>query len=352
MSALLREEISTLAEYTLPQHAYRIKLNQNENPFELPAAIKDEILARLREQQWSRYPAFVPAAQIQSLAGFTGWQGEGILVGNGSNELLQLIFMAVLERGQTVVLSQPTFTLYKILARGLAADVHDVPMRPDFTFDVEALIAATRKTRARLLVLCSPNNPTGSFLARSDLRRILDETEALVVLDEAYVHFAPETQSDLLKISERLIILQTFSKAMGAAGLRLGYGLMAPSLARDLAKLKLPYNVNIFTLTALEVLVARWDEVKGWIDVLKKERSRVHARLQGLNGISVFPSAANFLLFKSKARTPRELFVALLERGILIRDVSSYPMLERAMRVSIGTPEENEAFLDAMKEVV
>ena len=349
MSSLLREEISQLAEYSLSQHPFRIKLNQNENPFELPLPIKQEILSRLEGQQWSRYPAFVPSAQITALAEFVGWEEEGILIGNGSNELLQLIFMAVLERGLAVVLSQPTFTLYKILARGLAADVHDVMMKPDFTFDVNAIVRTAREAHARLIVLCSPNNPTGTFLPRADVRRILDETDALVVLDEAYVHFAPESQQELIRKYEKLVVLQTFSKAMGAAGLRLGYGLMAPSLARDLNKLKLPYNVNIFSLTALEVLLEQWDAVKGWIDVLKKERSRLHLRLQELKGIRVYPSAANFLLFETLERTPAEIFASLLEKGILIRDVSSYPLLGRAMRVSVGTPEENDEFLEAVK---
>ena len=335
MSSPLRPEIAGLAEYTLKQHPYRIKLNQNENPYDVPEAIKKEILDRLAAQRWSRYPAFIPSDQIRMLAEFAGWTPEGVLIGNGSNELLQLIFTAVLERGMPVVISQPTFTLYKILGRGLAADVREVPMTSDLSFDVPKLIDEARASRAKLIVLCSPNNPTGTFLQRSDVRRILEETESLVVLDEAYVHFAPETQAELLKRHERLIILQTFSKAMGAAGLRLGYGLMAPALARDLNKLKLPYNVNIFTLTALEVLLSRWESLRGWIDLLKKERARLHAGLQGRKGIKVYPSAANFLLFETFGKSPRQLFEALLEKGILIRDVSSYPMLARALRVTL-----------------
>ena len=352
MTELLRKEISSLAEYTLAQHAYRIKLNQNENPFELADTIKQEILDRLAKQDWSRYPAFFPDTQMRDLAKFVGWDRDGILIGNGSNELLQLILTAVLERGKTVVLSQPTFTLYGILARGLAADVRNIAMKKDLTFDVEEIVKNGRDESVRLILLCSPNNPTGTFLPRSDLLRILNATEALVVLDEAYVHFAPESQLELLKKYDRLVILQTFSKAMGAAGLRLGYGLMSPSLAHDLNKLKLPYNVNIFSLTALEVLLRRWAEIKGWIDVLKKERSRLHVRLQEFKGIKVYPSAANFLLFETFVKPPSQVFSELLERGILIRDVSSYPMLQNAMRVSIGTPAENDEFISALKEIV
>ncbi|HTY38473.1 MAG TPA: histidinol-phosphate transaminase [Bacteroidota bacterium] len=352
MTTYLRPEIESLAEYTLAQHPYRIKLNQNENPFELAGEIKEEILARLSDQKWSRYPPFVPEAQTKALARFIGWDYEGVLIGNGSNELLQLIFMAVLERGKAVVISQPTFTLYAILARGLAADVHNVLMRRDLSFDVNQIIATAKESRASLIMLCSPNNPTGTFLSRSDLCRILDGTDGLVVLDEAYVHFAPESQIELLKKYDKLVILQTFSKAMGAAGLRVGYAAMPPPLARNLNKLKLPYNVNIFSLTALEVFLERWTDIKSWIDVLKKERSRLHARLQEFKGIQVYPSAANFLLMETRRKLPSEIFKGLLERGILIRDVSSYPLLQHAMRVSIGTPPENDAFIDALKEIL
>ncbi len=352
MSAFLRTEIESLAEYTLAQHPYRIKLNQNENPFELADEIKQDILNRLLAQKWSRYPAFVPQTQLQALAAFIQWDPEGILIGNGSNELLQLIFMAGLERGRTVVISQPTFTLYGILARGLAANVCNVMMKKDLTFDVGQIISAAKENHAALIVLCSPNNPTGTFLPRADICRILDATDSLVILDEAYVHFAPESQLELLKKYDKLVVLQTFSKAMGAAGLRLGYGAMSPALARNLNKLKLPYNVNIFSLTAMEVFLERWSSIKAWIDVLKKERSLMHARLQEFKEVRVYPSAANFLLMETRRKPPAGIFAELLQRGILIRDVSSYPLLEHALRVSVGTPSENSAFIDALKEIL
>ena len=225
-------------------------------------------------------------------------------------------------------------------------------MTKGLQFDVQKIIHAANSTNARLIILCSPNNPTGTFLPRSDVRKIIEETTALVVLDEAYVHFAPESQIDLLKTHDRLIILQTFSKAMGAAGLRLGYAMMRPSLARDLAKLKLPYNVNIFTLTALNVILDRWSEVKIWIEVLKKERARLHAGMQALPNLSIYPSAANFLLMETHKRTPSEVFEKLLDQGILVRDVSSYPMLQHALRISVGTPEENGTFLAALEKSV
>ncbi len=249
---MIRPEIADLGAYSLKQYPHRIKLNQNENPFELPEAVKTEILERLTRASWSRYPSFVPAEQIARVAAFGGWMPEGTLLGNGSNDLLQLLFMSVLERGKTCVISQPTFTLYKILARGLGASVEEVPMTRDFGFDVDRIISAARSRSAEMVVLCSPNNPTGTLLGRDEVVSILEQTTGLVVLDEAYVQFAPGSLVDLLGKYDRLVVLQTFSKAMGAAGLRFGYAFCQPALAVNLNKLKLPYSINIFTLLAVD----------------------------------------------------------------------------------------------------
>lgn len=352
MKPLVRPEILDLAEYHLAQYPHTVKLNQNENPYELPQEIKNEVLERLAAAHWSRYPAFIPQEQIDLVAAFAGWEPAGTLLGNGSNDLLQLLFMSVLERGKTVVISQPTFTLYTLLARGLGADVRQVMMDRSLHFDIEAIIAAARETRAAMVVLCSPNNPTGTYLQEADVVRVLNATEGIVILDEAYVHFSPGSLSHLLKRYERLVVLQTFSKAMGAAGLRFGYALVAPSLAAQLNKIKLPYSVNIFTLIGAEVFIRRWDAIRGWIGKILQERERVRTSLAALPGVTVHPSEANFLLLEVHGTSPKEVFRHLAGKGILIRDVSSYPMLDRALRVTIGTPEENTAMLNGLREVL
>jgi histidinol-phosphate aminotransferase len=352
MSTLLRPEIATLAEYRLNQYPSRIKLNQNENPYELPPAIKEEIVRKLAAAQWSRYPAFVPKEQIAKVARFAGWQPDGTLIGNGSNDLLQLIFTCTLERGKTAVISQPTFTLYKLLTRSLGADLCEVPMSPGFSFDVDRIIETAQESHAGLVVLCTPNNPTGSCLTRDEVVRIVESTESLVVLDEAYVQFSGESRVELLEQYNRLVILQTFSKAMGAAGLRFGYALGDPALMRQLDKVKLPYSVNIFTLLAAETLIDHWGEINWWIGKLVSERERLRQALNRMPTIRVYPSGANFLLFETLVKGAPEVFRALAGQGILIRDVSSYPMLDRGLRVSIGTPEENDEFLKALRSAV
>jgi histidinol-phosphate aminotransferase len=352
MSALLRPGIERITEYRLDHRECRIKLNQNENPFDLPDEIKTEILRRVRAEHWSRYPEFVPRRQMEKVAQFTGWTAEGVLLGNGSNDLLQLLFMRALDQGRGVVLSQPTFTLYRLLAEAVGAPVVDVPMTGSFTLDTDSVIEAANAPGVAMLVLCSPNNPTGGQIPLSDVERILDSTGALVVLDEAYVHFAGASAVRLLSRYEHLVVLQTFSKAMGAAGLRFGYALLSPELARELTKVKLPYSVNIFTLCAAEVFIERWDDLKSWIGVLIAERRRLFAALEAMHGIRPYPSDANFIVFETLRKEPAEVFSSLLSRGILIRDVSRYPMLGRGLRVTVGTPEENSEFVNALREAV
>lgn len=349
---IFREEIVQLSEYSLKVFPSRIKLNQNENPYELPSTIKQQIIERLAAAEWSRYPAFIPQKQIEQVARFVGWKADGVLIGNGSNELLQLLLTCLLERGKSVVISQPTFTLYKLLARSLGATVSEVPMQMPFAFDVQRIIDTANDTKASLIILCSPNNPTGTLLTREEVRRIIESTQAVVALDEAYVQFARETQTSLLNECERLVIFQTFSKAMGAAGLRFGYLLAQPSIAKNLNKVKLPYNVNIFTLIAAEVLMENQETLRIAVDKLIAERERLHREMRKFGRLIVYPSSANFLLFESLQKSPQEIFDFLLKKGILIRNVSSYPMLERGLRVSIGTPEQNNEFLVALQEVL
>ena len=352
MKSPVRDTLSSLGEYHLSQYPHRIKLNQNENPYELPAEIKDEILRRFASLPWSRYPQFIPQEQIDLVARFAGWQPEGTLLGNGSNDLLQVIFAAVLEAGRCVVLSQPTFTLYKLLGKASGADVLDVPMLPGFLFDVDQIIETVRKVNASMVVICSPNNPTGTHLTEDEVKRIVESTESLVVLDEAYIQFAPSSRVRLLHDYDRLVILQTFSKAMGAASFRFGYALTSPQLARQLNKIKLPYSVNAFTLAAAEVLIDRWSRIQTWISILVGERERMYRALSSVNQVKVYPSAGNFLLFESLNKPPPAVFQSLLRSGILIRDVSSYPMLAQGLRVSMGKPEENDEFLCALREAL
>ena len=345
-SGVVKSEVREQAAYTLKHFKADVKLDQNENPYELPADLKKEVVDRVLSRPWGRYPEFVPAATIKTLSTFTGWPEDGILVGNGSNELIQASLTVTLGPGRRIAMPQPTFTLYKLMATALQADVKDVFLNPaDMSFDVDGLIEAART--ADVVVICTPNNPTGGLLERDALAAVLKQAKGLVLVDEAYHEFSGQTALPLLKEHRNLVVLRTFSKAMSMAGLRFGYMMAHPEIACEVNKGKLPYNVNIFTLAAAEVVIERRSVLKEAISTLIRERDRVAGELRKRRVIEVFPSRANYLLIRT-AKSARELFDGLYAQGILVRDVSSYPLLERCLRVSIGLPEENDRFLRAL----
>jgi histidinol-phosphate aminotransferase len=217
--------------------------------------------------------------------------------------------------------------------------------RENLTFDTDKLVQSARK--ADVVVICSPNNPTGNVFDREALVAVLKNARGIVLVDEAYHEFSGQTAVPLLSSHPNLVVLRTFSKAMSMAGLRFGYMMAHPEIAREIYKSKLPYNVNIFTLAAAEIILEKHDVLNRGIAALVRERDRVFAELQKRPAIHPFPSKANFILLKT-GKPPRELFDALYKQGVLIRDVSAYPLLEQCLRVSIGTPEENDRFLAAL----
>jgi histidinol-phosphate aminotransferase len=349
-SDVIKPEVRGLSAYTLAHFDADVKLDQNENPYELPLDLKREVVERVLRRPWGRYPEFVPASIIRTLAKFTGWAEAGILVGNGSNELIQASLMVTLGPGRAVAVPQPTFTLYKLMATTLQARVNEVFLDPErLTFDVDKLLEAART--AEVVVVCSPNNPTGNLLEREALVTLLKTAKGLVLLDEAYHEFSGQTAYSLLPDHRNLVVLRTFSKAMAMAGLRFGYMMAHPEIAREINKSKLPYNVNIFTLAAAELVIERRAALNQGIAALIKERDRLFGELQKRSAVSAFPSQANFILMRTP-KPARQLFDALYSRGLLVRDVSAYPLLDRCLRISIGTREENDRFLTALDQAL
>jgi histidinol-phosphate aminotransferase len=350
--ALIKPSVRDQPAYTLAAPPARRKLNQNESPFDFPPDLKRQVFERVLGQPWQRYPEFAPPDLLALLAVHYGWVADGVLVGNGSNELIQSTLAVTLAAGDTVVAPSPTFSLYRLLTAVLGGRYVPVPMRDGFVFDVDGLIDAAQRGGAKVIVLNSPNNPTGSTLPEGAVERILAETSALVVCDEAYQDFGGPSAVGLLLRSSRLVVLRTFSKALGLAGLRFGLALAHPAVAREIAKGKLPYNVNVVTLaaarTALEhapVLAARAREV---IEI----RDRFVARLAEVPGLTVYPTSANFVLIRSLKLPAKELFRQLRdEYGILIRDVSDSAQLSECLRISIGTSEDMDAVIGALQEI-
>ena len=342
--------VRAISAYTLREYEYEIKINQNENPVDVPRELKRKILDYALDRSWSRYPPFVPAELYDRLAAYAGWNPEGILAGNGSNEIILALMTVFLGPGKKLVIPAPTFTVYRLVATVLGAEVVQVPLNPDYTFDCDAL-EGRFIAEGDMLVVCSPNNPTGALYPRGRIEALLDKTDAPVVVDEAYFEFSGETVADLLAFHDNLAVLRTFSKAFSLAGLRMGYGLMDPALAREVGKAKLPYNINFLSIAAAITLLDNARDLEPAVRSIIAERDPMIRAMNGIEGVTAYPSRANFILFETPFE-PKRVFEGLLNEGILVRDVSSYPMLGKALRVSVSTPEDNRRFICSLARIV
>jgi histidinol-phosphate aminotransferase len=347
----IKPEVRALRAYTLSPDRARVKINQNENPWDAPARIKAETLRRLEARKWSRYPDFTAASLDARLAKFSGWQAKGIIAGNGSNELIQALLMVTVGPGKRVLICEPTFALYRQITTVLGGEVISLPLTSDLGYHTEALQRTVETLQPDVTMVCSPNNPTGCVLDDRDLRELLTSTNGVVVIDEAYHEFAGHSVVPLLRDHENLIVLRTFSKAMALAALRVGYLLAAPNLATEVSKAVLPYNLNAVSQTAAEVAVEMYEnELRPLVQRIIAERERLFGELDRIAGLTPVRSSANFMVVRSSI-VPKQVFAELLKRNILIRDVSSYPMLSDYFRVSVGKPEENDLLLSALREI-
>jgi histidinol-phosphate aminotransferase len=340
-----RAAVAAMAAYTLELREAKFKLNQNESPADLPRTLKEELFRRVMDRPWNRYPDFEAAALREAIARAAGMAAENVLAGNGSNELLAAAVATFVGPGTPVVVPRPSFTLYEKLvaiAGGTVVPVAIDPRSP--LLPIEAMRAAA--SADGVIIVCSPNNPTGGVLPPGGISVLL-ETGATVLLDRAYGEFAEGEERGPL--DDRLITFSTFSKAWGLAALRIGWLSSSGATCREIRKVKLPYNLNVISEAAAMLALEHPSIRDGNVARVRRERTRVAAALRAMRGIEVFPSAANFVTFRVTASRP--LFDALCLKGVLIRDVSGYPGLANCLRVSIGSPAENDAFLEAMKEI-
>lgn len=348
----VKPAVRQIAAYTLAARRAAIKLNQNENPFDLEERIKRRVVEQALERPWSRYPEFNPKELLERLAAFSGWKADGILCGNGSNELIEALLLVTVGAGTRVVVPETTFTLYALLTKVLGGDVLTVPLGPELEYDAAELRKLRVGVDAPLTIVCSPNNPTGGVMPLREIARMCEEADGLVVIDEAYHEFSRQSAVPLLAEHPNLVVLRTFSKAMAMAGLRVGYLLAAPELAREINKARLPYNLNFFSQMAATAALDEWDALRKTVDRLIEARDDLLHKLYRVPGVKPYPSQANFILFELQEADAKAVFEAIYKRGVLVRDVTAYPRLQRCLRVSIGSEEQNEAFLAALRHAL
>ncbi len=362
----VRDDIALMDGYHSPQLEVAVRLNTNEAPEPPPEAFDRELAAAVSSIDWNRYPdrsalelregiavleAGSPARQVGSPKRFGS---ANVLVANGSNEVLQAVCLAYGGAGRTAVTFEPTYALHSHIARVCGTEV--VSGDRDEQFGLDPAVAQELISRARPSVtfLCSPNNPTGRVESPGTVEAVLEMVEAvdgLLVVDEAYGQFAPHSALDLVSDDRSLVVTRTFSKTWSAAALRLGYLLGPTWLVGELEKVLLPYHLDALKQAAGVLALGHLDEMEARVAHLVEERGRVAAGLEELD-VTQWPSGANFILLRPRSRPGDEVWQALLERGVLVRNCASWPGLDECLRVTIGTRAENDAFLDALADVL
>ncbi|NLI14303.1 histidinol-phosphate transaminase [Pelotomaculum propionicicum] len=348
-SALARLDLKDFIPYDAPYYQDVIKLDANENPYGFPPEVLVKIYRAASSLDISRYPD--PGAKIlrERLADYTGVNPDNIMVGNGSDEII-LNLMLAFGSGAKFAVAAPTFSMYGEHARIAGCAKIEVPRSSDFEIDASGLKSAASLPEVKMVIICSPNSPTGNATPLASIENILGDTSKIIVVDEAYNEFGGESCVPLLSRYPNLVILRTFSKAFGLAGLRVGYLLAGRPVINELLKVKQPYNLNVFSQTAASVVMENLPVFRERVARILEEREVLFAELAALPGVEAFSSQANFIMFKTPLPAEK-IYRGLLTRGVLIRNVESIS-LPRCLRVTVGTAEENRAFIKQLGDVL
>ena len=346
---LVRPEILALKAYHVPEAKGMVKLDAMENPYPLPEKVRRELAEVLSRVDLNRYPD--PAApQLRALiASRMGVPaGMQVLLGNGSDDLIQIVTLALAKPGAVMMYPGPTFVMYAMNATYFGMRAVAVGLREDFSLDKDAFLKAIREHKPALVYLAYPNNPTGVVYPEADVLEIIRATEGVVVLDEAYHVFAQKTFMPRLAEFPNLVVMRTVSK-LGLAGIRLGYLAARPEWVEQFDKVRQVYNVNVLTQAAAQFMLERLDVLEEQASRIRKERETLGKELRTLKGVTVFPSEANFFLIR--VADADRVFESLKRQGVLIRNLNS-PALKNCLRVTVGTPDENRILLTALREAL
>ena len=350
---LIRPEIRALKAYHVPPAHGLIKLDAMENPYRWPAELTAAWLETLRGVELNRYPD--PAAQALRTQLRAAWRVSAeseLLLGNGSDELIQIVLMACAQPGAAVVAPAPSFVMYSMIASFVGMKFAAVPLTEDFALDLEAMHKAIGTHKPAVVFLSYPNNPTGNLFDEDDVEELIAETDGLVVVDEAYHPFCQQSFLDRLTRHDNLLVLRTFSK-LGLAGLRLGVLAGAKAWLHEFDKVRLPYNINVLTQASVRFALEHAEVLESQAAQIRRDRDTLFAALSRTPGVRPWPSAANFILFRVEGRSATEVFEHLKQRHVLIKnlDTAGSP-LAGCLRVTVGTPQENAAFLSALERTL
>ncbi|MEI7842284.1 MAG: histidinol-phosphate transaminase [Gallionellaceae bacterium] len=348
---LVRQEILALNAYHVPPSTGMIKLDAMENPYLLPESLRAQVAQMVASAEINRYPdagAHSLKERIRQVSALPS--GMDVLLGNGSDEIIQLLAMAVAKPGAVLLSVEPSFVMYKMISAFTGMSYVGVPLTEDFSLDLPAMLAAIKQYQPALVFLAYPNNPTGNLFDVEAIKKIIEAAPGLVVVDEAYYAFARDSFLPLLGQYDNLLVMRTFSK-LGMAGLRLGFLAGSKIWLEQLEKLRLPYNVGVLPQLVAETLLASHDVLLQQAEQIKQDRAWLYERLVGTVDVHAYPSEANFILFRVGQAT--KVFEGLKQRGVLIKNLNGgHSALIDCLRVTVGTPEQNEAFIVALQDTI
>lgn len=340
LDKITRENIKALKPYSSARDEYtgvaKINLDANENPYNEP---------------FNRYPDPLQRELKEQIGNVKGANPKNIFLGNGSDEAIDLLFRAFCEPAvDNIVTISPSYGMYQVCADINNTPVIKVSLNDDFSLDADKVIAATNEN-TKIIFLCSPNNPSGNLLESKEIAKVISSFDGLVVIDEAYIDFAPAASwLPNLEDYPNIVILQTFSKAWGMAGIRLGMAFASEEIINTLNKIKYPYNLNMLTQDVAFNLLSDVENMKGWVEILLSEKTAMEESLKTIKGVQkIYPSDANFLLVKID--NARDIYNTLVDQGIIVRDRSNVELCDSSLRITIGSPEENKTLLTALNKL-
>lgn len=347
----LREDLRSLKAYQVAQQNCTLKLDANESPFPVPLEIRAQLATELLNgNNFQLYPDTNADSLRDALAEELELERENILIGNGSDELLHIVTNAFAGPGDKVLCPSPGFGMVSYYARLTGAIPVDYQLNERFQYSLAQIELGIMKHQPKIIHICTPNNPTGSTMAVSDIASLARRFNGVIVVDEAYYEFHGETMVSMIEQCPNVVVLRTFSKAMGLAGLRVGYLICDKYLAEQIHKVKPPYNVNSFSQRAAELLLEHRETQMERVKEIVEAREWLYQALEGLRGIEPYPSSANFILMKVKDGSA--FYNGLLEKGILVRHFEDNPILENHLRITIGRKDDNKFILHSLAEIL
>lgn len=346
-----RPDLGLREGYHSPQVDVPVRLNTNESPLPPPQEWADRLAEEVRRIAWNRYPDRGAAELRAALADLHGVRPDQVFCANGSNEVLQSLCLAYGGPGRQVAVFEPTYALHAHIAHVTGTGVAEGQRRPDFSLDLDAARDLIIASQPAITFLCSPNNPTGLADDPAAVRSVLADAPGLVVVDEAYGQFADWSALEMVDDDRPLVVTRTFSKTWSMAAARLGYLVGPAPVVATLERVVLPYHLDAFKQAAGRLAVEFVGQMEERVGLIVRERQRILAAF-GRLAVTAWPSQSNFVLFRPESRKGEEAWSGLLERGVLVRDTSGWPGLAGCLRVTVGTPEENDRFLSALEEVL